>query len=138
MDSPVDKPLGYLLNRVAGKLRTEVATTLLDPLELTLPGYVCMRALSLAPGSSSAELAREANVSPQAMNKVIHALQRRGLVTRPASVPSGRSLPATLTREGTTMLARLDPKVAEAEDRVLAALSEQDRRTLRQLLAAVD
>jgi DNA-binding MarR family transcriptional regulator len=85
---------------------------------------------------SNAQLAREAQVSPQAMNKVVLGLQDRGLVTRPATVSSGRSLPATLTREGVTTLARLDPEVAEAENRVLAALDDHDRRELRRLLVA--
>ncbi|MGY2061157.1 MarR family transcriptional regulator, partial [Nocardia gipuzkoensis] len=74
---------------------------------------------------------------PQAMNKVIHELQQRGLVARPDTVPSGRSLPATLTREAVKLLGRLDVKVLEAERRVLARLDEPDRRELRRLLAAV-
>jgi DNA-binding MarR family transcriptional regulator len=131
-----DEPLGYLLHRVTAVLRAEVATTVLGPFELAAPEYFCMRMLSQSP-KSNAQLAREAHVSPQAMNKVIRELQDRGLVTRPATVSSGRSLPATLTREGVTMLERLDPKVAEAEDRVLAKLSEQDRREFRRLLVAI-
>ena len=109
---------------------------MLEPSELAAPEYLCLRMLSQAP-KSNAQLAREAQVSPQAMNKVIRELQDRGLVTRPATVSSGRSLPATLTREGVTMLARLDPEVAEAEDRVLAGLGKQDQRELRRLLVAV-
>jgi DNA-binding MarR family transcriptional regulator len=131
-----DEPLGFLLHRVTAALRAEVAATVLEPLELAAPEYLCMRMLSQSP-KSNAQLAREAQVSPQAMNKVVRELQDRGLVTRPATVSSGRSLPATLTREGVTMLARLDPEVAEAEDRVLAKLAEQDRRELRRLLVAV-
>jgi DNA-binding MarR family transcriptional regulator len=68
---------------------------------------------------------------------LIRALQDRGLVTRPAMVSSERSLPATLTRKGVTMLERLDPKMDEAEDRVLGNLSEQDRCEFRRLLVAV-
>ncbi|RSM87582.1 MarR family transcriptional regulator [Kibdelosporangium aridum] len=131
-----DEPLGYLLHRVTAALRAEVVVTVLEPSGLAAPEYFCMRMLSQAP-KSNAELAREAHVSPQAMNKVIRELQDRGLVTRPVTVSSGRSLPATLTRKGVTMLERLDPKVAEAEDRVLAKLSEQDRREFRRLLVAV-
>ncbi|WP_439381324.1 MarR family winged helix-turn-helix transcriptional regulator [Amycolatopsis lexingtonensis] len=135
MEGLRDEPLGYLLHRVTAALRAEVAATVLEPAELAAPEYLCLRMLSQAP-KSNAELAREAQVSPQAMNKVVRELQDRGLVTRPASVPSGRALPATLTREGAAMLARLDPAVAEAEDRVLAKLDEQDRRELRRLLVA--
>jgi DNA-binding MarR family transcriptional regulator len=136
MENLRDEPLGFLLHRVTAALRAEVAVTVLEPSELAAPEYLCLRMLSQSP-KSNAQLAREAQVSPQAMNKVIRELQDRGLVTRPATVSSGRSLPATLTREGVTMLARLDPEVAEAEDRVLARLSKQDQRELRRLLVAV-
>ena len=81
---------------------------MLDPLGLAFPEYICLRLLSHAPGKSNAELAREANVSPQAMNMVLRGLQERGLVTRPAAVASGRSLPAELTRQGTELLDRTD------------------------------
>lgn len=135
MNSLRDEPLGYLLHRVTAALRAEVAATVLGPADLAAPEYLCLRMLWRSP-KSNAELAREAQVSPQAMNKVVRELQERGLVTRPATVPSGRSLPATLTREGVTTLARLDPAVAEAEDRVLAGLDDHDRRELRRLLVA--
>ncbi len=135
MDSLRDEPLGYLLHRVTAALRAEVAATVLEPSELAAPEYLCLRMLSRSP-KSNAELAREAQVSPQAMNKVVRELQGRGLVSRPASVPSGRSLPATLTRAGMTLLARLDPEVAEAENRVLAGLDDHGRRELRRLLVA--
>ena len=93
-----DQPLGYLLARVVNALRAEV-TTVLEPLGLAFPQYICLRVLSKFPGRSNAELARDMNVSPQAMNMVLRALEQRGLVTRPASVASGRSLPAELTRD---------------------------------------
>ena len=37
-----------------------------------------MRILSMRPGRSSAELARDINVSPQAMNMVLRGLEERG------------------------------------------------------------
>jgi DNA-binding MarR family transcriptional regulator len=129
------QPLGYLLTRVAAALRSEVTAGVLEPLGLSFPQYICMRILSHAPGRSNAELARDVNVSPQAMNMVVRGLQERGLVTRPATVASGRSLPAELTREGTALLDGLDQGVREAERKVLAPLSEQDRRQFRRLLA---
>ena len=131
----VGQPLGYLLNRLAVSLRAEVTGTALEPLGLSFPQYICMRILSHAPGRTNAELARDVNVSPQAMNMVVRGLQDRGLVTRPASVSSGRSLPAQLTREGTAMLKRTDAGIREAEQRVLAPLNERDQRDLRRILA---
>jgi DNA-binding MarR family transcriptional regulator len=129
--------LGGLLHRVALALRTEVTATVLEPLGLTFPEYICMRTLSRGPGRSNAELARDMNVSPQAMNMVVRGLQGRGLVTRPAEVSSGRSRPAELTRRGIELLERTNPGVAAAEQHLLAVLSEQDRREFRRMLAAL-
>src|ERR1700760_4380519 len=107
MGTTQDAPLGYLLHRVMATLRPEVAAAL-SPLSLTLPEFVCMRMLSMSPGMSSAELSREGNVSPQAMNTVLHRLENAQVVTRPASVASGRALPATLTADGRTKLRRAE------------------------------
>ncbi|MET0457048.1 MAG: MarR family transcriptional regulator [Mycobacterium sp.] len=132
-----DAPLGYLLTRLATALRAEVTTIALEPAGLTFPQYVCMRILAKSPGRSNADLARDVNVSPQAMNMVVRGLQERGLVTRPASVSSGRSLPAQLTRAGVDLLKRIDPGVREAEQHVLAPLSPEQRTDLKNLLAAL-
>ncbi|BBZ27907.1 putative HTH-type transcriptional regulator [Mycolicibacterium madagascariense] len=129
------QPLGYLLHRVATALRSEVTDAVLEPLGLTFPQYICMRILDHSPGRSNAELARDVNVSPQAMNMVVRGLQDRGLVDRPASVSAGRSLPAELTRDGRALLARIDSGVREAERNVLAPLNERDRSQFRRLLA---
>lgn len=133
-----EQPLGYLLHRLATSLRAEVTTGALEPLGLTFPQYLCMRILSKSPGRSNAELARDVMVSPQAMNIVVRGLQDRGLVTRPASVDSGRSLPAELTKSGITLLKRTDPAIRAAEKRALAPLCEGDQRDLRRLLATLD
>lgn len=130
-----DQPLGYLLSRVMFALKADVTATVLDPLEVAFPEYLCMRVLSKYPGQSNADLARTQNVSPQAMNMVLRGLEERGLVTRPASVSSGRSLPAQLTREGEQLLKRTDVGVRAAEDRLMANLSDQERYDFKRILA---
>jgi DNA-binding MarR family transcriptional regulator len=133
-----EQPLGYLLYRVVAALQP-AAMAELRSFGLTLPEFVCMRILSMQPGQSNAELARHTNVSPQAMNNVLRGLQERGAVTRPASVSSGRALPAELTRDGAALLKRAETAVLAAEQDVLANLSPTDRRELKRLLAnAVD
>ena len=131
-----DAPLGYLLHRVTAALRAEVSTAL-DDVDLSFPQYVCMRVLSKFGDRSNAELARDIGVSPQAMNMVLRSLEDRGLVTRPASVASGRSLPATLTRAGTDTLERTDTGVRAAEQRLLGGLNAEERREFRRILAAL-
>src|ERR1700753_4360253 len=103
MATTEDAPLGYLLHQAMSALRPEVAAAL-TPLGLSLPEFVCMRMVSMSPGASNAELARLGNVSPQAMNTVLHKLENAQIVSRPATVASGRALPASLTTEGRTLL----------------------------------
>jgi DNA-binding MarR family transcriptional regulator len=131
-----DAPLGYLLYRVGAALRPEVAAAL-RPLELTLPEFVCMRILSMYPGKSSAELSRQASVTPQAMNTVLHRLEDIGVVSRPASVPSGRALPATLTGSGRALLKRAEAAVREADARILAKLTAAEQREFKRMLEAL-
>jgi DNA-binding MarR family transcriptional regulator len=132
-----DQPLGYLLHRVVLALKTDVTATVLDPLEVAFPEYLCMRVLSKYPGQSNAELARALNVSPQAMNMVLRALEDRGLVTRPASVASGRSLPAQLTRDGEELLKQTDAGVRAAERKLMANLSAEQRQEFKRILVTL-
>jgi DNA-binding MarR family transcriptional regulator len=137
MSGAHDEPLGYLLHRVASALRAEVTATALDPVGLSFPQYICMRILSKFPERSNAELARDTGVSPQAMNMVLRSLEERALVSRPASVDSGRSLPAKLTRAGVHLLARTDAGVRASEQRLTAGLSAEQQREFRRILAAL-
>ncbi|KWX22071.1 MarR family winged helix-turn-helix transcriptional regulator [Mycolicibacterium wolinskyi] len=133
-----EQPLGYLMYRVVAVLQPKVAAQL-QPLGLTLPEFVCLRILSMAPGQSNAELARHTNVSPQAMNNVLRGLQDKGAVRRPDTVTSGRALPAELTPEGAALLKRAEAAVLATEADVLASLTVDQRRELKRLLAhAVD
>jgi DNA-binding MarR family transcriptional regulator len=136
MRASEDAPLGYLLFQVMATLRPEV-TAALSPLALTLPEFVCMRMLSMSPGLSSAELARLGNVSPQAMNTVLHRLENARLVTRPASVASGRALPASLSADGRTLLKHAEAAVRDADAKVLAKLSASQQREFKQMLATL-
>jgi DNA-binding MarR family transcriptional regulator len=132
-----DQPLGYLLSRVMFALKADVTATVLDPLEVAFPEYLCMRVLSKYPGQSNADLARAQNVSPQAMNMVLRGLEERRLVVRPASVSSGRSLPAQLTREGAELLKRTDAGVRAAERRLMANLTDDEQHEFKRILAAL-
>ena len=132
-----DQPLGYLLSRVMFALKADVTAAVLDPLEVAFPEYLCMRVLAKYPGQSNADLARALSVSPQAMNMVLRGLEDRRLVARPASVASGRSLPAQLTREGEELLKRTDAGVRAAERKLMANLTDNERYDFRRILAAL-
>jgi DNA-binding MarR family transcriptional regulator len=133
MSEPEDQPLGFLVRRLMGRLRPQAATAL-RPLGLGLPEFVCMRILDAYPGRTSAELARHTYVTAQAMNQVLQGLQDMGVVTRPATAPLGRALPAQLTRKGRALLKRAEAAVDAADERMLAHLSPAEQRQLKRLL----
>jgi DNA-binding MarR family transcriptional regulator len=130
-----EEPLGFLMYRVMTSLRPAVAAEL-KPLGLGLPEYVYMRILSEQPGLTSAELARGTNVSAQAANQVLRALEDRGALSRPAVTPAGRAMPAQLTRSGKALLKRADTAVQRAEQQILARLTADQQSQLKQLLYA--
>jgi DNA-binding MarR family transcriptional regulator len=128
-----DQPLGFLVRRLMARLRPEAATAL-RPLGLGLPEFVCLRILETYPGRTSAELARNTHVTAQAMNQVLQGLEDMGAVTRPETAPSGRALPAQLTRKGRALLKRAEAAADAAEGQILAHLSAAERRQLKRLL----
>ena len=135
MSARREEPLGFLMYRVMTSLRPAVAAEL-KPLGLGLPEFVYLRILSEQPGLTSAELARGSNVSAQAANQVLRALEERGALSRPAVNPAGRAMPARLTRQGKALLKKADVAVHRAEQRILTRLTAEQQSQLKQLLYA--
>ncbi|MEU6560521.1 MarR family winged helix-turn-helix transcriptional regulator [Nocardia nova] len=131
----VDLSVGYVLKQAATALRTRM-DAVLRPLELTVPQYACLELLGQREGVSSAELARGAFVSRQAMNQVLRGLQERGLLARPAATDYGRALPSRLTPEGERVLRAASRAVAEVERQMLGSFDEARRRRLLEDLTA--
>jgi DNA-binding MarR family transcriptional regulator len=132
---PLDQSVGYLLKQAATALRSAMDAAL-RPLELSVPQYACLELLGQRPGLSNADLARGAFVSRQSMNGVLRGLQDRGLVTRPATAPSGRALPSQLTPAGRRHLQIASGKVRAVEKRMLSSFSPTQQGRLRRDLAS--
>ncbi len=132
---PVENAVGYVLKEAAVALRNAM-DAVLRPLLLTVPQYACLELLGQRPGLSNAELARGAFVTRQSMNVVLHGLEERGLVTRPATAARGRELPAELTPAGRDHLRAASTAVRGVEQQMCAGLSAAQQRELLDTLAA--
>ena len=132
---PVENAVGYVLKEAAVALRNAM-DAVLRPLELTVPQYACLELLGQRPGLSNAELARGAFVTRQSMNVVLQGLEARGLVTRPATAPRGRELPAELTQSGRDHLHAASAAVRNVENRMCAGLTAERQQALLDALAA--
>src|ERR1700735_3271443 len=88
----LDTSLGYMLKAAASALHSALEAVL-RPMGMTITHYACLELLAQRPGLSNSELARGAFVTRQSMNVLLQALERQGLVVRPAQAPVGRGLP---------------------------------------------
>lgn len=97
--------------------------------------------LSLASGRgaprSSAELARRAGVSAQAMAEMVAGLETKGLLRRDESPDNRRVLHIRPTRRGTLLLARCDAAADTAEAALLGGLTAAERRVLDLILRRI-
>lgn len=84
------------------------------------------------------ELAQRLHIAPRSATEVVDGLQERGLVRRSRSTSDRRAIAVQLTDEGRRLQQRLS---AELDSRAalpgLAALTDDQQRTLRELLATV-
>jgi DNA-binding MarR family transcriptional regulator len=87
-------------------------------------------------GLSCAQLARLAFVTPQAMNLVVSALERRQLVLRRPDPDHRRVLRASVTPPGLDVLDRCDRAMDEIEIDMLADLSPEMVDIVRDALVA--
>jgi DNA-binding MarR family transcriptional regulator len=127
--------VAYLVYRVERRLRSrldEVTRTH----GLTTTEYVTLSVLRERDGMSSAQLARWAFVTPQAMNLVISALERRKLVKRRPDPSHGRVLRASVTAKGIQLLDRCDRSMDQIEADMLHDLPPETIDELRAALGS--
>lgn len=136
----LETSLGYLLKEASSALRVAM-DDVLRPLGMSVTRYSCLELLAQRPGLSGSELARGAFVTRQSMNVLLQALERDGLVTRPAEAPVGKVLPTQLTPRGRQSLEKATAAVRSVEVRMLSGMSEAEQaaalRILRSMVRAL-
>ncbi|MEJ8281240.1 MarR family winged helix-turn-helix transcriptional regulator [Pseudonocardia spirodelae] len=116
--------LTYLVKRLqmAERARMEEA---LRPLGVTLSQYTALSVLERSGGLSSAQLARRHFVTPQAMQQLVAAMEREGLVERRPDADNRRILRVWLTAHGDDVLADCHGAAGVVERRMLDALEPE-------------
>jgi DNA-binding MarR family transcriptional regulator len=126
--------VGYLVYRLERRLRSRLDSAVRSH-GLTTTEYVTLSVLRTHDGMSSAQLARWAFVTPQAMNVVITALQKRRLVRRRNDPQHGRVLRISVTAKGLDALERCDQSMDLIEADMLDDVLPEDVDILKDLLA---
>jgi DNA-binding MarR family transcriptional regulator len=131
----VEPSLLYSVKQVELAVRAHLDEVVRDA-GLTTSTYTALTVLERRTGLTTAELARNAFVTPQAMADIVTALERRALISRHADPDHGRRRLISLTEAGRTVLSELAPAVAALEERMLAGLDADARAALRSSLNA--
>jgi DNA-binding MarR family transcriptional regulator len=138
--APADDPdppprVGYLLYRAERRLRARLDEAVRSH-GVTTTEYVTLSVLRARDGLSCAQLARWAFVTPQAMNLVVSALERRDLIERTPDPAHRRVLRASVTVAGLSVLTACDSDMDLIEDDMLEGLAPETLATLRAALAS--
>ena len=130
---PAGPSLLYAVKQVELAVRAHL-DELLRPSGTTALQYTALTVLARRDGLTSAELARNAFVTPQSMGDLVTALERRDLVTRHRDPRHARRLLINLTPAGQELLTRVEAQVRALEERMLAGLTADERADLRDYL----
>jgi DNA-binding MarR family transcriptional regulator len=128
--NPVSAPaatvprIGYLIYRVERRLRVRLDEAVAMH-GITTTEFVTLSVLRDRDGLSCAQLARWAFVTPQAMNLVISALERRALIRRRPDPNHRRVLRASVTAKGLRVLERCDVNMDAIEADMLDGLAPE-------------
>ncbi|WP_433038566.1 MarR family winged helix-turn-helix transcriptional regulator [Actinomycetospora sp. CA-053990] len=101
---------------------------------ITVPQWTALTVLARREGQTSAELARNAFVSAQAMGDLVAALERGRWITRTPDPAHGRRVLIGLSDEGWSLIERLAPVAAEVEAIMVDGFDDAERADLRALL----
>lgn len=125
--------------RAADRVRDGVAANLAGD-ELDLAGFdvlLTLRRQGWGRALSPSELAQDMMISTSAMTNRLDRLQKRGLIERQADPSDRRALRIVLTETGFTLADRIVVSHVATEERLVSALSEEERAELRRLLAKI-
>ena len=128
--------LAYLLRQAQAATRLAMERSLAE-LGVTPPQFVVLTMLKAYPGLSGADLARVALLTPQTVGVIIRNLERDGAIRKTPHPVHGRVLQWTLTRRGTTLLAKCRRHAKAIERRLAAGLSARTQVTVRRWLAKI-
>ena len=122
--------ISYLVKWIERALRARLDAAL-SIHGVTTAEYTALSVLGRRDGLSSAQLARRAFVTPQAMNQIVIELERRGLIERHSDAEHRRIQRTSLTRRGTAVLYACDAATAPIEEELLSSSSKAEVEGLR-------
>ena len=133
MARPVQSRVAYVIGRLDRAVRQRLGEVT-SRFGLTVAQYTTLSVLAARGSLSNAQLARRAFVTPQAMNEIVAAMVRKGMVARRPDARHGRIVRISLTGKGSQVLRECDVAARRVEAQMLAELPQKKRALLLGLL----
>jgi len=127
--------VSYLIKWVERGLRLKLDAALQEH-GLSAHEYTALSVLARRDGLSSAQLARRTLVTAQAMNQLVIALEKRGLIVRKADPEHNKIQRASLTSAGRKLVVACDRATAPVEALLLSGLSNVETSMFREALTS--
>lgn len=124
---------GYLIRR-AQQIAVAIFLEETADLDLTPVQYAALYAIREHPGIDATRLAGLIAFDRPTVGGVLDRLETKGWITRTGSPSDRRIKLVTLTAEGADLLARAEPGVQRAQERIVGPLSGPDQDKLVALL----
>jgi DNA-binding MarR family transcriptional regulator len=136
----IGSDLLYLVSRVNAVLANAVSRRSMQALKVTAAQGRLLHLVDRYGLSHPTELARECNVDPTAITRLIDRLVRNGFLTRTSCVSDRRMIRIALTQQGHAAAEQLPAIFTDAHNEVLASFSPDElaffEAMLRRLLAS--
>jgi DNA-binding MarR family transcriptional regulator len=124
---------GYLVRRL-NQIHASLFYEECKDFNVTPVQYGMLTAISFAPGMDQTALGHELGLDRTNTADVLRRLEERGLVMREVSKQDGRVRNAFTTKEGEKIIKTMYPSMLRAQERLLAPLSETEKKKFMQLL----
>ena len=135
-DENWDQRLGFLMHDVS-RLRRTVFDDFMKPLNVTRSQWWVLAYLSRHDGMIQSDLASVLELGKAALGSLIDRLEASGLVRRGADESDRRAKRVYLSNPGSQLIKEMQTRSHEMSELILEGLSDDERRTLVDLLVRV-
>ena len=126
--------LGYHLRRAQASVFDDFMNVMADN-QITPGQFGVLTLIDANPGLNQSTLAKTIGIGRSTMVAVIDGLEKRQLVERRKSPEDKRSYALTMTPKGNALMKEVNPKVQNHEQKIVAGLSDEEVKTLSNLLS---
>ena|ERR1700722_11022465 len=127
---------GHLLRR-AQQVHAAVFAEVVSEAQLTTPQFAVLAALRSSPEIDQVRLSQRLAIDRSTIADIANRLEERGIIRRRRDSQDGRRNLLSLTAAGLAVYDLAAPQVIEVGQRLLAPLSEKDRKTFLECLTSV-